>query len=228
MRGRRNTRPVGLVGLSGFPNNGTSYVTTPAGEQGVAGGFWVAGLFVIGSRVGSSTRSIVRTTTGSAGYNLRTTGVHAALSFTCVSGAGSTIASPSYTITAGDVGKIFLAVGVHDGSNVVLYTKRASVGSSAITGYTQPSQTVRVGDGFDGGTILGAAGGRGVPSSADVFGWFDAVKGAKGLVPMIGSPSTTHLWTLRLPSTVPDAVGGSSLNVVGNLSVGRVSPDWSW
>jgi hypothetical protein len=225
-----------MLGLRGFTAS-TDYASTATGIAGDAAGFWKAVLFSPDSQaVASASRTLDSKIAGTPnGYEFRTTGTHSALVFSATSGAGGFISAPSFTLTAGHMGKDVLAVGVHTGSVLRLYVDAVESGSgTAITGYTASANAQRMGgraintQPASDTVIYGCAGGHGVPSLAQVQQYFADVKAARALVAMAGV-TTGGAWNVVSATSVVDSVAADNMTVTGTLTlVTRTTKAWSW
>lgn len=241
--GGRSSRSGGsvaapLLGYSGLSNSVFASTANPGGVAGIGTGFWGAALFRIDASGSSTTRYIVaRSTGGPLGWLIRTLTTNATLMFGAVNGAAALVSSPTYAVQASDIGKVHLAVGVHDGSNVRLYVARAEVGSGTpITGYTAATTLTRMGanpagsNGATNMTIFGWAGGHAVPTLAQVQAYFDAVKSARRIVAMPGV-ATTGAWPVgtSLATVTETQAGTDNMTVTGTPTLAMVSaPVWGW
>jgi hypothetical protein len=232
-----------VYGISGWTAANYYETASPGGIAGVDTGFGVWGLIRVDSQaVASATRRIFNRSSSSAtGWFVRTGTTNATLVFGAASGAGVGTTAPAYTITAGDVGKVIGFVGVHDGSNLRLYVNRVEVGSgTAITGYTPQSTATRIGarntglEPADNITILGCAGGHGVPSLAEVQALFDLMKSSCDVRSISGK--TSSLWSAKrdfagttAPATLDDKSGSEDMSRVGSaLTASSWVPSWGW
>lgn len=210
----------------------------PGGIPGDDAGFWVALMFRVGTQaVASATRQLARRGGGgTGGWMFYTTGTLGTLYFTANT-AASQVLSPPYTIAAGDVGKIHIAVGVMDGSAVRLYTKRLEVGSgtafpgtyAALADATSLGRTTAAS--LTDVTMFGLSGGHGVPALADIQSFYDTVKSGQSFdVAMPGSYTNERRWVCSSATTLTDSLGsGDSMTVSGSLStVSEAAPTWTW
>ena len=250
--GRRHARtgyaPIGsdirtamaLIGATGFTTGDRYATTAPGGEAGVVGGFWAAALFKLS--VQSGNRVITGTISGTAGWSIDTAaGPPTAIVMTATNGVPGFVEAPRYTILPADLGKIMMAVGVHDGSNVRLYVNRLEVGTgTAITGYTAGSGAQGIGargagGAFTGGTIFGVTAGRGTKTLAQIQAMFDDVKIARDILASGMNP--TNGWSFKRaggavpPASVANLGSGTDAQTrVGTALTYEVvsNPVWGW
>lgn len=223
-----------MRGLNG--NSATSYsqVAAPAGLRGHVDGFWVAALFTPNDLTNSEQlwRSYA-STSGARFFKASTT----SLVFQVVAGDGTTtISSPSYTMSAADLGKVTGVVGVYDEAAglVRLYVNRVEVGSgTAITGHT-PASGVPINivafTMHTSSVFHGVMGGDGTyPALADIQAWFDSTRGARALGTMPGA-TTDHRWQVTALSAPVDSVGADNLSFVGTgkALVATTAPQFGW
>jgi hypothetical protein len=222
----------GLAALSGTSGFGVlNYYETSNAMQGDASGFWQAALFKVDSQaVIGVNRNLIRHV-GVGGARLRISGTNTTLRFAATDDFGSLETSSSYTITPADLGRVLLAVAVHDGVSLRLYVNRVEVTPAIpITGYMMPpTAEQRIGDGADGLTIFGVAQGNAVPTLSDIESYYDAIKAERRMAPMPGV-QTDHLWNTTQAGPIPDELAGSSadLFVAGGLSTVAQEAEWSW
>lgn len=232
-----------ITGIRGFAN--TNYYSTVAsgGENGVATGFGVASLFTVLSQSARPEEQTIAAKNLRWGMwaNTAATGVY----FFCFDNGGTPRFSPTYTITASDVGKQMLAVGVHDGSAVRLYVQRAQVGSGTAIAGLNASTANATAIGFGGSgvnraatnlKIHGVASWRSVANLATVQAMFDAVKASRGSIASIGGLVTlTNAWefnvgggTSAIDPTVNLVGGADNVALTGSLSRETTPISYNW
>ena len=194
-----------MIGATGWTGSDFFQTANPGGEAGDAAGFGVVLLFRVNTQsVASATRILTERTSGLAGWLMFTGTTNASLTFFSYDATPAAVGSPAYTIAAGDVGKLMMAVGVHDTTHVRLYMHRVEVGSGTAQGtpgYTAASARQTVGarsNGTvpaDGVTIFGISTYRGVKTLAQIQALYDDVKIARDILGSGHSP--TNGWSLK-------------------------------
>lgn len=235
---------VKMVGATGWTGSDYCQTANPGGEAGDAGGFGVVVLMTIKSQAVSSASRIIteRQSAGTAGYSLQTLTTNAGIRFFAANGVGTTLGSATYTVTASDVGKIMMVVGVHDGDELRLYVNRAEAGAAqAIVGYTAASIQQTIGARSTGQfplaetTIYGVSTFRGVKTLAQIQALYDDVKLARDILGSGMGP--TNGWSFkRAGGTVPPASvanlgsGADAMSRVGSALTYDVvaQPVWGW
>lgn len=225
------------VGMSGF-TTGNYYRTAADSEpKGTAPGFSVGVVFRQDAAIGTEVifAGGALTTTGWALWSL-TGGIQ----FRCANGAGSGVASSSYTIGTGQVGSVFRVVGVHTGTHLRLYVNGAQVGTDqAITGYTPVNAANRIGIGVRGsaitpltnGTVVGCIAANATAlSGAQIATWDAAVQAAASCVSF--PAGTTHRWQVEdagdpFAATWTDDVGSIVMDKTGTLTRSAFTPTWA-
>jgi hypothetical protein len=210
---------------------------------GSAAGFWVAVLLRIDSqavasatRLAASTMSTAPNAGNAGGWYMQTTGTHSMIMFVPINVGGSGVSSPVSIVSASDVGKLLLVVGVHDGAKSRLYIKRAEQGTgSAISGYTPGTNPLNIGRDprailpADGLTVFGLAGGNGIPSLAEVQALHDAVLASEDIVAIPGR--TDFLVSVKrdtlenggvIPTQLKDRIGTDHMSKQGNPTLAPV------
>lgn len=229
---------VSMSGAAGFSVANYFQTADPGGEAGVASGFGVACLFSIASQaVASAPRVLTERQNGSvAGYVMYTNTTHSTLRFEMANGGGASILGPVYTITAADVGKVMMAVMVHDSAAIRLYVNRAEVGAgTAIVGYTASASRHYIGGRgaslpADNTTIYGVSAFRGTFTLKQIQSLFDDVKLARDIC---GSGLTaTNAWSVKrsgLSSLVNQGSGSDAMTAVGAPTASvNSAPVWGW
>lgn len=226
-----------LYGFNGITGTNFYQTASPGGEPGSASGF---GFFALWRPDTVSPAGALISRFGVGGYaiDLSAGSVRAYM----VDGSAGTVIAPTYTVLAGDVGKVQLALAVHDGTKVRLYNQRVEVGAgSAITGYTAATTTQQselgergnpgVGNALSNGTLFGGGAFTGAPSLAQIQAFFDAVKTGAGIPTTIGGGTMTHVWrgAAFVPASLADKVGSDAMSRVGSpTAVTLTNPTWSW
>lgn len=226
------TSPI-LYGANGFTNSDAYAGSGVPSFVGSAAGFWAAVLLFVELQSGASTR-VLFGNYGAGGANvgwlIQALGTNSTLSFVAASGANAAVTSPSQTISAGDVGKLLLAIGVHNGSALQFFCKRVQVGTStAITGYSSSTSPVnlgrdaRVSFGASNLRIFGGAAGLGVPSLAEIQALHDDVMANEDIRPIPGK--TDFLASVKrdalanggvIPTQITDRIGTHHLTKQGS------------
>lgn len=191
--------PSSVTGTTNF--SAANYLRTAAGAmQGAVAGFWSAFLYCVPSQAVASTQRVGACSRSLAtGWWLRFDGNYSTANFQVWLADGTSVLSPTATIAASDVGRVDLCVCVMTSTQVKLYRKRAEVGLGTAMGgvnyapATGGSEYGCIGHYTTGalpfnagGIAYGAAYGTGVPTQAQVFAYFDAVKAARSVVAMAG------------------------------------------
>lgn len=234
-----------LTGVKGITAADYYQTQTPGGEEGVSTGFGVVVLFRVDSQsVASAFRMLLDRFNG-GGYGIFTNLTNTVLSWQSSNGSGG-FPSVSYTITAGNVGKIMMAIGEHSNDTLKLYVNRAdTVTPGACVGYTAASPAVQTCVGTRRGTIpatsitiYGAATYRGALSLSQASAVFDRTKLAGDIsFPESTKNLVTNLWSFRdaHPAHPPETVanrgpGTNSMSKVGSaVAYSPLNiPPWAW
>lgn len=230
---------VALSGARGFTTTNHFQTADPGGEAGVAAGFGVAVLFSVASQaVASTPRILTERQNGSvAGYTMYTLGTNTSIRTEVTNGAAASVTGPIYTITAGDVGKVMMAITVHDSTNIRMYVNRAEVAAAVpIVGYTASASRQYIGSrgaaGFpaDGITIYGVSAFRGTYTLKQIQSLFDDVKLARDIC---GSGLlATNAWSVKrsgLASLANQGSGSDAMTAVGTPTADlTANPTWGW
>ena len=182
-RSDAKTNPT-AYGISGWTTARRLLTASNAGLPGTLNtAFWRECVLRIDSQaVASASRFLASYFTGGTGWRLTTSGTNGSLQFDVIDAGVVVRAAPVYTIAAGAVGKLIVAYGWWDGSDVRLAVNGVEVGTgTACATYAAPgsSQTVlgqrSIGTAAaDGVTILGLRGGDGAKTAADALSSFQA------------------------------------------------------
>lgn len=216
---------VGFVGDSAVANRFNT--PTATGIVGTAAvGMWFGVAFVLTSKAVAANNRSPCAAFGTGGWRLLTTGSHDFLVFS----AGG-VSSPSYTLTASDVGRITVAMGTADvvSGRIRLWVNASEVGSgSALASYTPLTAGsgttmggVPAGNPADGLTVLGLVGGSfRIPDAMDVAEFFRQARGSGTVPPIPGKTSAgPYNFTDSGSNQVVDNSGGSAPMVInGTLS----------
>lgn len=236
---RRRSPAYALARLSG-----QNLASTPVagGERGISTGFGSSLLLVIRSQgVLSAQRMLLANRTIAAdGWAVEINGTNANVKFTVGNGT-SAIASPAYTFSLGDVGRILSLTGVYDAPAglVRLYVNGLEVGAgTAFTGtYAQSAATTaqtmggvyaRSDFSAPGTAILDAVTFRGVPSAAQVLDFTLRARRLRALPDTLGGATITHRWSPsaqlrsapRVPRKLYAARGLSTTSYLSTVSAG--------
>jgi len=157
--------------------------------------------------------------------------VSSVVNFRMADGTSTAVDSPGHTIVAADLGKIHLATGVHDGTNLRLYWDGIEEGSgTAITGATGIGASMyecmgvkrNFGGPFVDGSILGVSGDDATAlSAANVLALWNAYKSA-GAVTDAQTP--TLFWDCKAnargaPTEWVESVAGThNMDEVGTMT----------
>jgi hypothetical protein len=208
-----------------------------------AGMFWLAMLVNVTSQAVANRARVFASTYNPSGALLQTGVTNTTMSFLATDAGGVNRTSPSIVIGTADVGKLQLVVGVHDGTNVRIYWKRAQQGSgTACSGFLPSANPLYVGRdprltfAADGMAIYGIAGGAGVPSLAEIQALHDACMATEDLVAIPGKTSMLCSYTRAaranggvLPAQIPDLVGGNHLVRAGSPALATsYARAWGW
>lgn len=222
----------------------SAYYETANGSPGTAAGFFYAVLFMIMSQaVSSQARMLLakQAASNAAGYAMYTGGTNQTLLGVVTNGSGSAITGPSTIFGAADVGRLLLAFCVHDGAKVRTYVRRAELSTgTAITGYTVPTQPLRVGRhsvsaGMSAGSlqIFGWMSGHAVPSLAEIQAAHDAAMAHEDIIAI--PDKTDHLWSVKrdqqgvAPATILDRIGTDHMARVGSPTLApEYRRAWGW
>lgn len=230
------------LGAQGFSPANYLASVAGAGLRGSLSGHWCAWAGRIDNLINGTGAAVFMETLelGSpAGFTLFAGATNFGnIGYQCVNAAGGFVTSSLLTLATVDTSQPIMLVGVHTGSQLRLYIKRANqalvqVGSDvAITGYKVPTSAAKhvIGN-RDGGSVptynsgwFGAAGGDGfVPTLAELQQLGDDWDRTGQLGSIAGK--TSHAWTPTLdilasgvdvvPATVLDRVGTDNLTKVG-------------
>lgn len=243
-RNARNSRR-GASGPTGPTGNPTAYgiagwTTARLLRSGVSVGLpgalntplWREIVLRIDSQaVASAARYIGSYFTGNSGWRLQTTGTNGVLQFDIVDAGVVFRAAPTYTITAGAVGKLIVAYGWWDGTDVRLAVNGAQVGAqTASASYAAPAagntvlgQRSNATLPADGVTILGMRGGGGVKTASDALASFNAWRAASRLS-ITGADRAWCVGTSQsgsVPNPLPDLGGVDNLTWSDGATTGH-------
>lgn len=181
--------------------------------------------------VASATRYIGSYFTGNNGWRLLTTGTNGSLTFDIIDATVNFRTAPAYTITAGAVGKLIVAYGWWDGSDVRLAVNGAQVGAqTASATYAAPTagntvlgQRSNSTLPADGVTILGMRGGDGVKTASDALASFAAWQ-ATARLSITGAARAWCVGTSQagsVPNPLPDLGGVDNLTWSDGVTTGH-------
>jgi hypothetical protein len=209
-RGLGGSRGVGrdqsLYGLQGTTAFNFMMSADGGGEAGVATGHGFIQLFRLDKLPGVNSELFARDGkaggTPASGWRVFI-GSTNQLTGRFYSGAGGAVAQTGYVFTASDVGKVFVLIGQHAGTQTRLWCSKSVSADVAITGYT--AATTGTALGVDSGlqnpnssaTLVSQGNFRGVPLAADITAYFDAARSLGDLPDTIGNGTITHLWSLK-------------------------------
>jgi hypothetical protein len=232
-RAKYTAQQVVVNGADSFTTS--NYYTTAAGVglRGHVSGFWAGAVIRINALVATGAAEIFTCYgAGGTGWTLLGGSNYSALHFDILSGAGGQVASPSYTPTATDVGKLLALIGVYDqvAGKIRFYVEGSEVGSgTTIVGHTPGGSTIPnmigviLGTAFPAAnaTIFGVGGGDGfIPTLAEIQTQYAAIKTAGDFVAIPGK--TTHFWSIKqdqagaIPATLTDRAGSTVMSKVGS------------
>lgn len=164
--------------------NSANYYQTAVdgGEAGVGTGFLTACLFRLDSLPAVTAVAERFSSSPNTGHTSPNTGTNS-ITFTATNGS-ATFVTATHTVTASDVGRLFLVVSLHNGAVLQLWTQRQLSATAAISGYTPASAATRsvigarVGGSVPATSIsfIGELTARGIPSNTQIEALFDYVK----------------------------------------------------
>ena len=240
--GRRSSPrpfPRTVVGISGWDTTCQLATAVDSGLRGETSSYWVAILHRIDAQAtGNAGKDLLRNTPAgdTAGFRISTASQNTLLRFVAVATGPLTISSPTYTVLAGDVGKLMLTFGVYDTVNnlVRLYPKNGTEegAGTATTGLAplQASGTrmtigrynVSGANPSDANTILAVMGGSGLPSSAEIAESYRATRQSGWIAEIPGK--TSHKWqlTASFAGTVANPRGVHNLSMTAGSASGLV------
>lgn len=181
--------------------------------------------------VGSATRYVGSYFTGNNGWRLLTLGTNGSMTFDIIDATVTFRTAPTYTITAGAVGKLIVAYGWWDGSDVRLAVNGVQVGAqTASATYAAPTagntvlgQRSNSTLPADGVTILGMRGGDGVKTASDALASFNAWR-ASSRLSITGAARAWCVGTSQsgsVPNPLPDLGGVDNLTWSDGVTSGH-------
>lgn len=232
-----------MFGTTGFVTASSFYSAATATESTVS--FWRAVIFRVTSQaVSSATRMLFAdaSSTVGQGWSITLSGLNATLAATCGNLANGTTptnyTTPTTTIAASEVGKLFLAVMCYDSvtNKVNLYARRVLIGAGTTTNgvYTPSSQLTTIGcrgtgdlPAEAGVEIYGTAGGNGALTLSEVQAFHDAVQAKETMALVPGK--TDFGWVFDIKGNAIKITGSSEMTKVGTPTVAPCyTRAWSW
>ena len=227
---------VGLVSLGAV-----KYYQSAAAKSvvGSASGYWVANIVRPDSAPGATQYIAAATDLTTMGWSHRVTS-GGQLVFRGVDTGPTFVQAPFFAGWPTD-GKLHIAHGLYDTSNIRQYFDGAEIGSGTAMGTSipntaQPFAIGHLGGGsnfWSAGPLLGFAGADAAfPTPSQISAHAAAAKAAGDIVACAGT-TTAHLYSVRLgailvPSTWPDEIGSDDLTLTGTPAIERFVPVWGF
>lgn len=203
----------------------TSKYTGTGGEAGVSSGFaFSVALWFPTRAVGAAFRAIAgRFGAGpNTGYLLGSNGAIDDLRVLIIDGA-ATAQTATFNLSAANVGKVILATGIHDGSNVKIAINGVVQTTTPITGYSATSVATQIGGRSSDSQapsdiyVMGMSTGVGQITAVELSRHFALCKKACRVLPISGGGMRpTHCWNVSSQKKVPvmfDEVGTDHLTL---------------
>jgi hypothetical protein len=216
-------RSRSLFALTGFSALSFLETAVSGGEAGVNTGFGIASLIIIKSIPATAQRAGGRSANGtSEGWLAPYVAAGGGLQAYFTNAAGTISSTPTYQLSASDVGRVMLQIAYHDGSTARQHVNRIAGATSANIGYLASASRHCMGSmqlGSQPGdqlAVLSQVTFRGNPTQTQFEAYFDAARATGDLPGVIAGATVTHRWSLRDELIgVTDTTGKKTYGVYG-------------
>lgn len=205
---------------SNFNANGRLQCTANGdGIQGNDAGYWIAGVFWFPTDSPAATSVVYGAQTGTTGFAINITTARA-VQLVHRDAAGT---SRNRTTTMNAAAGFHAFFAWFTGTEIDLVVDAVDVAAQAVTGYSEPTVTPRVGASAGDvlplvlGEVHAIVGGDGaVPSASSRSAFFTTFAKRRGLGSYNGDGTATHRWVAK---TLADQIGSSHLSRSGSSAV---------